>query len=225
MEKLKPLGVILAKLGAQANLLHKDEIALANERWDSAPKRSRILANIALDFLLIAIAAVTASLFCVAFQWVMQASETSRTSSAIPIVVFQEIAVLTVISGFVLFTFQDLISLFNRRLKMPFEFSLNKASSIYWNRTRIYFLAASFNAILLRLYISFPLMDLASGVFLAAVFSLAILAIEKSAPIPKVGFFLSLFFFVVVIVTIPIVDATYSPVNTSSEETELFLDD
>ena len=226
MEELKSLSVEVAKLDPQTNQPHRKETTLVHEKWDAAPKGLKIVANIAFDFLLITISALTAYLLGLAFKWVMPASEVTRTSETIPIEVFQEIAALTVMSGLILFTLQDLIRLFDRKRKLPFEFSLNKASSIYWNRTQIYLLAVAFNAILLCLYLSFPLMALVSGVFLAAIFSVAILAIQKSVPMPKVGFYLSLFFFVVVMATIPIVKEMYGPVGTSDEETvKLFLED
>ena len=224
MEDLKSLSDEVAKPDLQTNQSHSQSIALAHERWDAAPRGLKIIANIAFNFLLIAISGLTAYLFGLAFKWVMQASEGLQISEAIPTVVFQEIAALTLMSGLILFTLQDLIRLFDRKLKLPFEFSLNKASNIYWNRIQISLLAISFNAILLCLYLSFPSMALVSGVFLAAVFSVAILAIRKSAPIPKIGFYLSLFFFVVVIATIPIVKAMYGPVDTSNKTTRLFVD-
>ena len=218
MENSKSFRTELTKLDQQTNQPHDREITLTNEKWNSAPRCLKIPANIALNFLLIAISALTAYLFCVAFMWVMQPAGELRISDAPPTEILQDIAILTTMSGFILFTLQDLIKLFDRKLKLPFEFSLNKASSIYWNRTQIYLLAASFNAILLCLYLSFPSMALVSAFFLASVFSAAILAIQKSVPIAKIGLLLSLFFFVVVIATIPIFQMIYSPVNTSESD-------
>ena len=218
MEDLNLFETKVSELELQINQPYRQENRLINEKWDAAPKGLKILANIVLNFLLIALAAVTAYFFCIAFRGVIQAAEVFKNSDEPPTQILQKIAILTVMSGFIFFTLQDFIRLLDRRLKLPFELSLHKASNIYWSRAEIYLLAVSFNAILLCLYLSFPSMALVSGVFLASVFSIAILAIQKSAPMPKIGFFLSLAFFGVVIATIPIVQAMYSPVNTSDSD-------
>ena len=225
MENLKSFRAEVAKGERRTRQRHNQQTTDANGKWDSTPIGLRILGNLVLNFLLIAISAVTAYIFWVLFAWVMPEIGGISMSTSPPTEIFQEMAIITTMAGAIVYALQDLIRFFDRKLKLPFEFSLNKASSIYWSRTQIYLLAVSFNAILLCLYLSFPSMVSVSAVFLSAVFSLAILAIQKSVPSAKLGVFLSLFFFAVVIATIPVVQAMYSPVETPSQDRRLILDD
>ncbi|MDJ0705919.1 MAG: hypothetical protein QNJ46_21840 [Leptolyngbyaceae cyanobacterium MO_188.B28] len=225
MEDLNSFRAEVEKKGRRTRQLQNLQIAHVKGSWDSTPVWIRIIGNLILNLGLIVVSGVTAYIFCALFAWEMQALGESSVSVPPSTELLQEMAIITTMAGSILFALQDLIRLLDRKLKLPFEFSLNKASSIYWSRTQIYLLAVSFNAILLCLYFSFPSMVLISAVFLAAVFSLAILAIQKSVPSARLGFLSSLFFFAVVIATIPIVHSMYSPVDTSNEDRQLLLDD
>ena len=225
MEDLKSFRAEVAKADRRTHQSNKRQTGYVDRKWDSTPVWLRVIGNLAVNVGLIAVSGVTAYIFWVLFAWAMQVIGETNIATPATTEIFQEMAIITTMAGSILFAVQDLIRLLDPRLKLPFEFSLNKASRIYGSRIQIYLLAVSFNAILLCLYFSFPSMVSVSAFFLAAVFSLAILAIQKSVPSARLGFFLSLFFFAVVIAAIPMFQAMHSPVETASENKQLLLDD
>lgn len=186
----------------------------ASRRWKATPKRVRVMANLFVNAAWVLLSVVIVFGMSATIAAVVQ----FRQGNLGAMVYLQWITAFVTISSVVVFALQDLLKAFDKNLWVPFQYSLNKASSIYWQRLQVFLLAIAFDTLLITLCSAFPTMSFVSQLFLASVFAITILAVRKSIPIAKLGLLAAIGVFLAAMATIFI---TLFFVGTPEEEINL----
>ncbi|MEM8542698.1 MAG: hypothetical protein AAGF66_01730 [Cyanobacteria bacterium P01_H01_bin.119] len=171
---------------------------VAHARWKSTPQSTRIIANLCLNaaWVLLAVGLVFG------LNTVIAAVVNFRQSDVNALSYLHWLTAFVTLSSVVVYALQDLMKALDTSLWMPFQYSLNKVSGIYWQRFQVFLLAIAFDVLLIALCSAFPTMSFVSHFFLASVFSLTIFAVRKSVPIAKYGFFSAVGIFLAALTTI-----------------------
>lgn len=152
-----------------------------------------------------------------------------RQGNAGAMAYLQWLTAFVTISSVAVFAVQDLLKALDTSLWLPFQYSLSKASSIYWQRFQVFLLAIAFDILLISLCSAFPTMSFVSQLFLASVFALTIFAVRKSIPIARFGFLAAIGVFLAAMATIFItlffVGAPEEPINVNEGEATQMLNE
>lgn len=170
---------------------------------NAAPSRLKAgLASLAIDGVGLALSVAIAALFNFLYSFAALTMADLEASNLI----VQAISTITLASVFGWFLLRDGLATLTGRLSTPLDYPARLTRRLYWSRLQVLLWVVAFNTLLLSIRLIVPQTPFVSQVFLAAVFSLMVLALCKSIPSSKLAFGLSAASLIVIILGVQVAE-------------------
>lgn len=197
----------------------------ASRRWKAVPQGVRVAANLTVNaaWVLLSIA------FVFGLSAAISAAVSFRQGNEGAMAYLQWFTAFVTISSVAIFALQDLLKALDKALWVPFQYSLSKASGIYWQRFQVFLLAIAFDVLLITLCAAFPTMSFVSQLFLASIFALTLFAVRKSIPVARLGLLAAIGVFIAamstIFITLFFVGVPEEEINANEGEATEMLDE